>query len=335
MQPCVSRSCHRYLRQLAFAAALFVFFPQPQGVAIAAPVARVGELWFGSPAATAPYHKAFVDGLTELGYVEGKNLLLFTRYAEGDESRIPSLLKELLGLRVDVLLVTGKAVDAAKKATTSVPIICATMADPVGAGQVVSLARPGGNLTGVSWQTVETASKRIELARELVPNLAALGLLYDATDHDAQVEAQLDEHVARQAGIRVLTFEVRGMGDIQATLAVVSKKAPQVLLVVDSPVTAAARKEIGESVLTSRIPMISEGRVFAESGGVLTYGAKLIPALKRGAAFVDKILKGANPVDLPIEQPTEFELVVNVKAAKITGVRIPSSILNRADEVIR
>jgi len=317
---------------------LFVFFQVellPLATAEDTVTARIGEVWSESAAAAAPYHQAFLEGLRDRGYIEGKNLQLFTRYANGDESRLPSLINELLGLHVDVLFVSQASVGPAKDATTTVPIVCATMNDPVGAGQVASLSRPGGNLTGLSWQSVDTATKRFELARELRPKLSSLAVLFDSSDRAARQEAQVVIIAAKKARIAVASYEVRTPTDIQAAFAAMTSKRPQLLYVVDNATTTGLDIQIATLALAIRLPLISESRVWAEAGGVLSYGAKLTPALKRGAAYVDKILKGAKPQDLPIEQPTEFELVVNLKSAKTTGVLIPESVSARADRVIR
>ena len=297
--------------------------------------ARVGELWVQTEAAAAPYHQALADGLRELGYVEGQNLSLLTRYANGDEARVPLLIDELISLEVDVLVVSAGAIRGAKKATATIPIVCATMNDPVGAGLVTSLSRPGGNLTGVSWQSVDTATKRLELAMELRPKLTRLAVLFESGNREAQLEAEIVISAARKAKITVVAFEVQRLSDVQATFVAMAKSRPQMLYVIDTPVTSGVREQIAALALKMRVPMISEGSVFAEAGGVLAYGAKLRPVLKRGAVYVDRILKGARPQDLPIEQPTEFELVVNLKSARAVGVEIPESILIRADQVIR
>ena len=297
--------------------------------------ARIGEVWVQTEAGAEPLHQAFADGLRELGYVEGRNLMLLTRYANGDESQLPLLIDDLIRLKVDVLFVSSAAISVAKKATATIPIVCATMNDPVGAGLVKSLSRPGGNLTGVSWQSVDTATKRLELAMELRPKLTHLAVLFETGNRDAQREVEVVSNAARKEKITVITFEVRRLPDVQAAFVSMAKSLPQALHVVDTSFTIGVRGQIAALALENRIPMISESRLFAEAGGVLAYGARLTPALKRGAYYVDRILKGAKPRDLPIEQPTEFDLVVNLKSAKALGIQVPESILMRADRVIR
>lgn len=297
--------------------------------------ARIGEVWIQDEAGAAPYHQGWVDGLRQLGYVEGQNLILLTRYANGDESRLPLLLNELIRLQVDVLVVSSRAIRAAQKATTTIPIVCATMNDPVSEGVVTSLARPGGNLTGVSWQAPDTATKRLELALELRPKLTRLAVLFDSYDRVAQLEAEIVTSAAQKAKVTVVTFDVHGLTDVRTAFASMAKSRTQALYVVQTAITTSMRQQIADLAMEVRVPMISGERSLAEAGGVLTFGPKLAPVLRRGAAYVDRILKGARAQDLPIEQPTEFELVVNLKTAKALGITIPQSILVRADEVIR
>ena len=297
--------------------------------------ARIGEVWIQNEAGAAPYHQGWIDGLRQLDYVEGQNLILLTRYANGDESRLPLLLNELIRLQVDILVVSSRAIRAAQKATTTIPIVCATMNDPVSEGLVTSLARPGGNLTGVSWQAPDTATKRLELALELRPKLTRLAVLFDSHDKVAQLEAEIVTSAARKAKVTVVTFDVHGLTDVRAAFASMARSRPQALHVVQTAITASLREQIADHAMKVRVPMISGERSMAEAGGVLTYGPKLAPVLRRGAAYVDRILKGARPQDLPIEQPTEFELVVNLKTASALGITIPQSILLRVDEVIK
>lgn len=298
-------------------------------------VARIGEIWVQNEAGAAPYHQGWVDGLRHFGYVEGQNLILLTRYANGDESQLPLLLNELIRLRIDVLVVSARAIRAAQKATTTIPIVCATMNDPVSEGLVASLARPGANLTGVSWQAPDTATKRLELALQLRPKPTRLAVLFDSNDKVAQLEADIVASAAQNAKVEVLTFDVHGPTDIQAAFGSMAKRRPQAIHLVQTAIIAGMREQIAAFATEVGVPVISGERSMAQAGGMLTYGPKLAPVLRRGAAYVDRILRGAKPTDLPIEQPTEFELVVNLKTAKALGLTIPESILLRADEVIR
>jgi putative ABC transport system substrate-binding protein len=303
--------------------------------AVRAAPARIGFLWVQDEAATAPYHQGWIDGLRELGYVEGKNVVLVTRYANGDESRFPSLLDELVHVPVDVLVVSSRAIRPALKATTTIPIVCATMNDPVSEGLVTSLARPGRNLTGVSWQAPDTATKRLQLALELRPKLRYLALVYDGNDNVAQRERDIVVTAARSFNVRVVPFDVRNLSDATSAFAAMAKDRPQAVHLVQTAIITALRVQIAALAINARLPLVSAERSMAEAGGVLTYGPKLAPVLKRGAVYVDRILKGATPQELPIEQASEFELVVNLKSAKAIGVTVPQSILSRADYVIR
>ena len=297
--------------------------------------ARIGFVWVQDQAVVAPYHQGWVEGLRELGYVAGKNVTLLPRYANGDESQLPSLLNELIHIPVDVLVVSSRAIRPALKATTTIPIVCATMNDPVSEGLVTSLGRPGGNLTGVSWQAPDTATKRLELALELRPKLRHLALLYDGNDKVAQREMQIVTTAAHQAKIKVVSFDVRNLTDARAAFASMAKDRPQAVHLVQTAIITGMRQQLAALAMDVRVPLISAERSMADAGGVMTYGPKLAPVLKRGAAYVDRILRGARPQDLPIEQASEFELVVNLKSAKAVGLSVPQSLLNRADYVIR
>lgn len=283
-------------------------------------------------ATDAPYQKAFRDGLQDFGYVDGKNVTLIVRYSNGDPTKLRELIQELIALRVDVLW--GEA-PALKEATTTIPIVSPTMGDPVKTGLVESLARPGGNLTGVSKQSYDIWPKQLELARELVPNLRRLCFLFDATaEPDALTSANEFNALAAGTGITVRTLRADSLEDLRAALMTIQKQRPQVLIVWSSPLMTQHRRTIMDSV-AQRLPVISDGQNFAEAGALLTYSVDWLDMFRRSAAYVDKILKGANPGDLSIEQPTKFNLVVNLKTAKALGIKIPESILVRANEIIR
>jgi putative ABC transport system substrate-binding protein len=273
--------------------------------------------------------------LRELGYIDGKNVELLPRYANGDESQLPALIDELIGARVNVLVVSSRAIRPALKATSTIPIVCATMNDPVSEGLVASLARPGGNLTGVSWQAPDTATKRLELALELKPKLTNLALLYDSNDNVARREEQIVSAAAKRARIRVVTFDVHSLSDAKAAFATISKEKSQAAHLVQTAVVTGLRQQLAALAIEVRVPLISAERSMAEAGGLLTYGPRLAPVLRRGATYVDRILRGAKPQELPIEQADDFELVVNLKTAKTIAVNVPESILTRADYVIR
>ena len=295
----------------------------------------VGELWYGNQVIAAPYQGAFRAGLREHGYVEGRNLTIVARYADGDSGVLPALAAELVAMKVDVLLVNNRTVGAAKRATTTLPIVCIGFSDPVAEGHVSSFARPGGNITGLSWQSPETSSKRLELALEVVPRLRQVAQLFDAADPSALVEATAARKAAEHVGLKVRGFAVHDTAELDAAFGTMEKSPPQALFVTHTPFTVVHRAQIMWFAASHKIPVISEGRDFAEVGALLTYGAYDFDLFKRGATYVDKILKGANPRDLPIEQAARFELVVNVKTAKALGITIPESVLLRADDVIR
>jgi putative ABC transport system substrate-binding protein len=294
----------------------------------------LGEVWVQDEAGAAPYRDPLNEGLHELGYREGQNLIVLTRYANGDRSKLPSLLDELIKMHVDVLFVSQAAVVLAKNATTTIPIV-SMMNDPVGSGLVASLARPGSNLTGISWQTNDAATKRLELVFELLPKLNTLAVLFDEGDRAARLEADAVSTAARRAKVAVLSLPVRGLPDLHAAFASVGKSHPQALYLVASAITTNMRHQIADLASGAGVPMISEDRSLAEAGAVLTYGSRLTPVAKRAAVCVDKLLKGARPQDVPIEQPTKFELFVNLKSARAIGLAVPESRLARADQVIR
>ena len=281
----------------------------------------------------APFQKALRDGLRDLGYVDGKNVTIMVRYANGDPNKLRLLIKELIALHVDVLV--GDA-PPLKEATTTIPIVSPTMRDPVKTGLVASLARPGGNLTGVSAQVYDVLAKELELARDLVPNLRRLCLLFDENDEPNVVAYANTEFraLAHSLGISVRMMPVGTLADIQAALNTIHKERPQVLIVLDSPLMTQHNHTIMDSV-AHRLPVISQGRDFAKAGALLTYSVDWLDMFRRSAGYIDKILKGAKPGDLPIEQPSKFDFVINLKTAKEFGISIPESILLRADKVIR
>jgi putative ABC transport system substrate-binding protein len=285
------------------------------------------------PATDAPFQKAFRDGLRAKGYEDGKNVTIIVRYADSDPSKLRALIKELIALHVDILV--GDA-PALKQATATIPIVSPTMGDPVKTGLVASLARPGGNLTGLSMQTYDVWPKRLELAKELVPNLGRLCLLVDKNDEPGAVAYANSEFraLARSAGMTLRTLAVGSPVDLRAALRTIQKERPQVLIVWDSPLMTQYRHTIMHSV-ANRLPVLSEGRHHAEAGALLTYSVEQFDLFRRSATYIDKILKGVNPGELPIEQPTKFELIVNLKTAKALNIPIPESILLRADEVIK
>jgi putative ABC transport system substrate-binding protein len=294
----------------------------------------IGQVLFTNPSNARPWDEAFRGGLHDLGYVEGKNITIVVRYANGDSSQLPAILQELIALRVGVLWTPSAVVLAAKEATKTIPIVCPTMGDPVEYGLVASLAHPGGNLTGLSWQGTDGDPKRLELARELVPTLRHLGVLFESYPN-ASADVSAFRRLARSAGItRVDTFEVRNLEEIQAALKSIDKASLQALVVWSSNLLSLHRNAIFGST-AHRLPVIADGREFAAAGALISYAPNSFDLYRRSATYVDKILKGAKPGDLPIEQPSKFELLVNLRTAKALGVTIPESVLLRADEIIR
>ena len=294
----------------------------------AAKVFKVGELHPGIGS------EARLAALREVGYVEGQNLVVERRHAEGRVDRLPALATELVGLKPDVILATGEAaIRAAKNATKVIPIVMAFSEDPVGKGLVTSLARPGGNITGVSLVAAGTmAAKRVEVFKEAVPRARRIALLSWPGMEAAQVKDA--EQAARVLKIETVLVEVQN-GDYEGAFSAMATERADALFVVSNPVLNRDRKRIIALAARHRLPAIYEWRESAEDGGLLAYGAKFRELNRRVAAYVDKILKGAKPGDLPVEQPTTFELVINLKTAKALGLTIPQSLLGRADEVIQ
>jgi putative ABC transport system substrate-binding protein len=278
--------------------------------------------------------EAFRQGLRELGYVEGQTIMLELRSAEGRFERLPELVAELVGLKVDVLVVGGTpTILAVKNATQTIPIVMVAT-NPVGLGLTASLSRPGGNVTGLSYLSEEIIAKRLQLLKELVPGLARVGVLKNPMVPDHPLLWKETEVAAQRLGVALEALELRGPEDFEAAFATAKQRNAQALLAFDDPLTHNYRSRITALAASSRLPAMYAVREFPDVGGLMSYGAS-IPALwRRAAILVDKILKGAKPADLPIEQPTKFELVINVKVAKALGLTIPPSLLARADELI-
>jgi putative tryptophan/tyrosine transport system substrate-binding protein len=297
-------------------------------------IPRVGLVMGGNPAAGGRYVEAFRQGLRALGHVEGQTVALEVRWPEGRVERYPGLVAELIGLKVDVLVVVdSQAALAAKSATQTIPIVLVS-GDPIGFGLAQSLARPGGNVTGVSFLTVEIAGKRLQMLNEMVPGLARVAVLRDAnfTAHARLVEAT--EAAARKLKVEVQIVAARGPEDLEVSLAAAVHGKAQGLVVLESPLTLTNRAQIVALAAKSRLPDMYGVREFADAGGLMAYGASLVAILRYLATFVDKILKGAKPADLPIEQSTKLELVINAKTAKALGLTIAPALLAFADEVI-
>jgi len=298
---------------------------------------RVGIVWGGSKLTVHRYEEAFLAGMTQHGYQIGRNLMVHSRYAEGNPARYPALVDEVLALRPDVLIGanTGVATDMKRK-TTTIPIVLATSGDPVGDGLVQSLARPGGNVTGVSLQLGELGAKHIELMAEVLPRMRSVALLADPSAARPQNEEY--ERLARDTtaarGLALQVHPVAGPDEIRRAFGLMETHRADALLVGLSPRFNAMRREIGRSAANLRLPSIGFVEEYPQDGGLMSYGPSFVEATRRTAYFVDRILKGAKPDELPIERPTKFLLVLNATVAKALGVEFPGSIQLRADRVI-
>jgi putative ABC transport system substrate-binding protein len=277
------------------------------------------------------------QGLRDLGYVEGKNILVELRSAEGKTERFPSLVAELVQLKVNVLVSTSSvAVRAAKQASKTLPIVIVTNDDPVATGLVDSLAHPGGNVTGLTTLSRDLSGKRLELFKELVPTISRVGILLDADSPTASREFKGYEAAAPALKVQLQSLEVRGpIPDFPGTFAAAAKGRVSALIAVRISLINLNSKRIADLAIKNRLPLMNEASQFVETGGLVSYANSDAESFKRAAVFVDKILKGAKPADLPMEQPTKFELVINLKTAKQIGLTIPQSVLFRADKVIK
>jgi putative tryptophan/tyrosine transport system substrate-binding protein len=305
----------------------------------AAKVARIGWLAFDR-AAVLHLHEAFLQGLRDLGYVEGRNVVVEYRDAEGKSERLPALAAELVALKVDVILaVTGTPQAlAAKQATRTIPIVFTSVADPVTSGLVTSLARPGGNVTGLSSLSPELVGKWLELLTQAVPGVSRVAALWqpgglgERTEQDMLKKADV---AARALGVRLQFVEARGPADIDRVFSDMTRARAGVLTVLPSSMFFNGRRRLVDLAAKNRLPAVYPQREFVDAGGLMAYGPNVADIFRRAATYVDKILKGAKPGELPVEQPQKFELVINLKTAKTLGLTIPPSLLARADEVIQ
>jgi ABC-type uncharacterized transport system substrate-binding protein len=301
-------------------------------------VPRIGYLSGSDPKGAARGVEAFRQGLQDLGYIEGRNILIEYRHAEGKRDRFPSLATELVQLKVDVLFVSVlTAVRAAKQATKTIPIVMVLPVDPVATGIVDSLARPGGNITGLSRLTRELSGKRLELLTEVAPRIWRVGVLWDGDDPGSRNIALKEyEAAARALKIPLQSLEVRGPNpDVEGAFQAAAKGRASGLITIRSLLLNRYSKRIVSLAIGHRLPSMYEGSDYVEAGGLVSYSANDADQYRRAAVYVDKILKGAKPADLPVEQPTMFELVINLKAAKQIGLTIPPNVLARADRVIK
>jgi len=294
-------------------------------------VYRIGILSL-RPTSESPSIKALLQGLGELGYVYGRDFVTEARGSEGRPDRFPDMVAELLGLRVDVILAAGPALPALKQATSTIPVIMAATLDPVRQGFVQSLAHPGTNFTGFSLQSPDTTGKRLQLLKELVPGAVPVAVLWDQR---SIVEWQAAEAAAQERGWKLLSLEIRNAGEIENAFKAATGARAGTLLVFAAGILFPNARRVAELATKSRLPAMYELREYVEAGGLIAYGPDIDDIWRRAATYVDKILKGAKPADLPVEQPTKFDLIINLKTAKALGLTIPPSLLLRADEVIQ
>ena len=303
-------------------------------------VSRIGIL-AGSPQSLywQRGNEAFRQGLRELGYVEGKNIILEYRYAEGNVALLPALAAELVRSNVDIIVTAGSGYAgllAAKNATTTIPIVFVGIgADPVGAGLIESLTRPGGNITGFTALTMETTGKRLELLKETVPTLVRVAMLYDGANPGSFNEVKEVQMAGHALGLTVQLWEVRGPDDFERVFAALREERPDGLFVPGGPLMNANVKRIVGFALESRLPSMSVRRESVDAGGLISYGGDLVEQYRRLASYVDKILQGTRPAELPVEQVHKFELVINLKTAQHLGLTIPPAVLFQADKVIK
>jgi len=296
----------------------------------------IGFLSGSFPSTSPARREAFRQGLRELGYVEGKNIVIEQRYADGKFDRLPALAAELVRLKVDIIVTAGpQSTRPAKQATSTIPIVMALDPDPVGNGFVASLARPGGNITGLSSLAPEISGKQLELLKEIVPRLSRVAVFGTSINSgNAQTLSEV-ELTAKAFGVKLQYLDVLSPKDIETAFRAASKGRADAVLMLPGSVLVLQRAQLADLAAKNRLPAIYPQPDYTEAGGLVYYGANTADLFRRAATYVDKILKGAKPADLPIEQPTKFEFIINLKAAKQIGLTIPPNVLARADKVIR
>ncbi len=298
-------------------------------------MARIGWLSTGSTTSHGLFLDGFREGLRELGYKEGRNITIEYRWAEGRLDRLPQLATELVQLKVDVLVTAGSpGIRAAKQATTTIPIVMAAGGDPVGSGYVASLARPGGNITGLSNLAEDLVAKLLELLKNAVPGVSRVAVLSNPANPAHASFRRVIQSAARTMGVTLLPVDARGPHEFDGAFATMIRERAGGLVELPDPMFLTERNRLTDLAAQNRLPAIYGFREHAAAGGLMAYGVNLRDSYRRAAAFVDKILRGAKPGDLPIEQPSKFEFVINLKTAKALGLTIPQSLLVRADEII-
>src|SRR5215472_2234739 len=294
----------------------------------------IGFLVSGTPSSHGPWVAGFVQRLRELGWIEGRTIAIEYRWAEGRTDRAAEIAAEFVRRNVDVIVTSATAVIvAAKQATSVIPIVFAAAGDPVGTGLVASLARPGGNVTGLSIQQTDLAAKRLELLREVVPGLRRLAILANVGGPSVMLDMREVEAAARTLGLEVIASEIRRGEDIVPAFEALNGRADALYVCID-PLVGTHRIRINTLALAARLPTMHSSREFVEAAGLMSYGANVPDLFRRAADHVDKVLRGTKPADIPVEQPTKFELVVNITTAKALGLTVPPTLLARADEVI-
>ena len=297
-------------------------------------VPRIGFLDPGSR--SSPYFEGFSEGLRELGYVEGQTIVLEPRFAEGRAERLADLATELVRLNVEVITAVGGAsIQAARSVTKTIPIVMGFSGDSVEAGFVVSLARPGGNITGLSFFSSELAGKRLELLKEAVPEVSRVAVLSNPLHPGERIDWRETQAAAQSLSVALQYIAVRGPNDFDDAFAKITKERADGLFVIPDGLTLTHRDKVAAFAVKTRVPMMAAYSEFTKAGGLMSYGPNLRDSWRRAAVFVDKILKGMKPADLPVEQPVKFELVINLKTAKALGLTLPPTLLFQADEVIQ
>jgi putative ABC transport system substrate-binding protein len=295
--------------------------------------ARIGYLSVGDPVSRDYRIEAFRQGLKELGYIEGKNIIIEYRFAEARPGRLPELARDLVRLKVDIIFAGGHpATEAAKNATQTIPIVTSSQ-DPVSSGFVAGLARPGGNITGLTNLTSELVGKRLELLKEVIPQLSRVAVLWTPS-HPASTIWKRTEVAAQSLGVQLQAAEIRERDELEPAFVAIKRERAEALVMLRNPLVNDLIKRIANLAAGSRLPAIYDEQRFPELGGLMSYGTDLADVDRRAAIYIDKILKGAKPADLPIERPTKFELVINLKTAKALGLKIPAHLLMEADGVI-
>jgi len=322
----------RFVGALAATAVVPYSGAQPVGK-----VYRIGYIQTATPDEQARLTRAFEDALRELGYVEGRNAVFERRFAWGKQERLPELAAELVRLNVDVIMTGGNPVIAAvKQATSTIPIVMGASRDPVGAGFIASLARPGGNITGLTSETgLEIVGKYLELTKEVVPNASRVALLLNPIPPGAANYRKATENAANNLGVSLSVVEARGRDELEGAFAAMARERVDALVVQSDPVFFTARSQIVQLAMKHRLPAVYQAREFPEVGGLMSYGDNVSYRFRRAAVYVDKILKGTKPGELPVEQSPKIEFVINLRTAKAIGAVIPQSLLVRADEVIQ